>query len=397
MNQKSILFVGHCYYNHWYLSRELRKLGWRADVMNVDTAPEHASFYHGEDFIAHPPTYLGIALNLWRFVKALFKYKVFHFSNAEGLSFPPFNQVGWFYRWFGKYAEVRILRALGKKITYSTNGCRDGVTQTTFSKWGPHSVCGICPWKDSPAVCSDAKNIAWGESRNALVDFIALAGSNRADYNLSPKAHEAPWAFSLDKNFWRPNMLIPANYLLPLPKSTIKIYHAVGNYDARSHGPRRMTIKSTEIWIDIIERLKAEGHDVEMIFFTDVPNRQMRYYQAQADIFVEMLTFGFYGANIREAFMLGKPAICYLRPEWLEDMRREVPGYVDELPVVSATPETAYEELKALVVDAERRRQLGERMRRFGEKWHASDVAAKEADRVLTEIITRGAYTGSPN
>jgi hypothetical protein len=379
--------VGHCYYNHWYLSRELRKLGWRADVMNTDTSPANAQFYHGEDVTARQPTYLGIAQNMLRFVKALFRYDIFHFSNAEGLNFPPFNQIGWFRRWFGPYAEARLLRALGKKITYSTNGCRDGVTQTRFNQWGPYPVCDSCAWKNQPAVCSDAKNDAWGRARNALVDYIALAGSNRADYNESPKAHEAPWAFSLDKNLWRPDLLVPSNYLLPFRKSTIKVYHSVGNYDTRSHGAKRMTIKSTEIWIDLIERLKAEGHDVELIFFTDVPNRQMRYYQAQADIFVEMLTFGYFGANIREAMLLGKPAICYLRPEWLDDMRREVPEYVDELPVISATPETAYETLKELVVNAERRRDIGARMRAFGEKWHASDAAAVEADKVLTALM----------
>lgn len=387
MKKKSILFVGHCYYNHWYLSRELRKLGWRADVLNTDTTPENARFYHGEDFTAYQGTLLGIARNLWRFIKALFTYQVFHFSNTEGLNFPPFNQIRWARRLLGPYGEVRILRALGKTITHSTNGCRDGVTQSRFNQWGPYPVCDSCAWKNQPTVCSDAKNDAWGKARNGLVDYIALAGSNRAEYNDSPKAHEAPWAYSLDKNFWRPDLLIPANYRLPFPESTVKIYHAVGNYDMRSHGDRRMTIKSTEIWIDIVDRLKAEGHDVEMIFFTDVPNKQMRYYQSQADIFVEMLTFGFYGANVREAFMLGKPAICYLRPEWLEDMRREVPGYVDELPVVSATPETAYETLKELVLNAERRKALGVRMRAFGEKWHASDAAAIEADRVYTALI----------
>ena len=29
--------------------------------------------------------------------------------------------------------------------------------------------------------------------------------------------------------------------------------------------------------------------------------------------------------------MLGKPAVCYLRPAWLEQVREQVPGYVEEL------------------------------------------------------------------
>jgi hypothetical protein len=150
------------------------------------------------------------------------------------------------------------------------------------------------------------------------------------------------------------------------------------------------TIKSTEIWIDIINRLKHEGHNVELIFFKDVPNVKLKYYQAQADIVVDMLTYGFFGANVREAMMLGKPAICFLRTEWLDSMQQEIPGYVEELPVISATPATAYDTLKDLVLHKEKRAHIGANMREFGIKWHASDVAARKADEVYSSIIEFG-------
>ena len=82
----------------------------------------------------------------------------------------------------------------------------------------------------------------------------------------------------------------------------------------------------------MIDKLKLEGIDVEMIFFHGVPNKELRYYQAQADIVVDMLTYGFFGAEVREAMMLGKPVVCYLRDEWLDQMRAEIPEYVDETP-----------------------------------------------------------------
>ena len=53
-------------------------------------------------------------------------------------------------------------------------------------------------------------------------------------------------------------------------------------------------------------------------------------------------------------------------------MRREIPDYVDELPVVSATPETVEEVLRDLVRDPHRRRELGERGPRFALKWHSA-------------------------
>ena len=219
------------------------------------------------------------------------------------------------------------------------------------------------------------------------------AGGNRADFNIAPEIHEAPWAYCLDKNFWNPDLLIPANFWLPLPEATIKVYHSVGNFESRSDAASGRNIKSTDVYLRVIDQLKHEGYPVELIFFHDVPNRQLRYYQAQADIVVDMLTFGFFGANVREAMMLGKPVICFLRPEWLESMRAEIPDYVDELPVIDATPNTVYEELKSLVTVKGRREEVGRRSREFAVKWHASDIAAVKFDRIYRSLLEADATT----
>ena len=100
-----------------------------------------------------------------------------------------------------------------------------------------------------------------------------------------------------------------------------------------------------------------------------------------------MLTFGFFGANIREAMMLGKPAICFLRTEWMGSMREEYPKYVEDLPVISATPENAYEKLRELVIDSEKRKNNGNAMREFALKWHASDIAAEKADIIYSRFL----------
>lgn len=380
-----VLFVGQCYYNNWYLSRELRKRGWRADVVNWDESPENQMYYHGEDIRFSCKTLLGCVKQVGFYLLCFFKYDVFHFANMGGLRFGvgiPFllekiGLKGW---------DIKLLRFFGKKIVYANNGCLDGVSQTSFSQWKPYNVCSICVWKDRPDVCSDERNLAWGKFRNDLADYQCTLGGNRADYNDDPRVHEAPWAYSLDKNFWNPDLLVPSNYLLPFPASTVKLYHSVGNFDSRSQGKNAQTIKSTHIYLELVERYKKEGLDVEMIFFKDVPNKKLRYYQAQADIFLDMLTFGFFGANVREAMMMGKPAVCFLRPEWLESMRKEIPEFVDELPVVSATPDTVYEVVRDLIVNREKRLEIGRRSRIFAEKWFASDVAAVEAEKVYLSL-----------
>ncbi len=383
-----VLYVGQCYYNTWYLSRGLRKLGWKADLLNIDPVQTDQIYYHGQDFKFRYGTGINALGHLIFFAKALRNYDLFHFTGTWNLRFvSDFDNLLKSIlpeRW-----DIKLLRKLGKKIAYTNVGCLDGVSQSSFRTWLPEPVCDICPWRDLPEVCSDERNLAWGKLRNSLADYQMTLGGNRKDYNDDPRVHEVPQFYCLDQNIWNPELLIPSNYLLPIPQDTVKIYHSLGNFESRTEATTNRNIKSTHIYVPLIERLKAEGHKVELIFFHDVPNKQLRYYQAQADIVVDMLTYGWFGANVREAMMLGKPAICFLRPEWLESMRREIPEYVDELPVISATPQTIYDVLKDLIEHPEKRREIGRRSREFAVKWHSSEAGARRVAEIYSSLLER--------
>jgi hypothetical protein len=384
-DRPSVLFAGTSYYHTWYASRALRRLGWRADVLNFDPNPANDHHYHGFDhrFRAgrrHLPAQLAYL------ARAVRRYDVFHFSNAHTLNLGP--TIAALARRTGREgAEVDLLKRLGKKIVYSTNGCLDGVSQTSFSRWeGPEVVCDICPWRDRPDICSDERNLAWGRLRNRLADIVLADGGNRADWNDSPTVRDVPQFYCLDPDVWRPDLDVPATLRLPMRASTVKIYHAVGNFASRTATNGR-NIKSTHVYLPLVERLKSEGRDVELVFFDRVPNLTLRYYQAQSDIVVDMLSYGWFGANVREAMMLGKPVVCYVRPQWLETVRRQNPDYAAELPIVSATPETAYEVLRDLVDDRERREEIGRRSRAFALRWHSADAAAQRLDRLYRDLL----------
>jgi len=248
-------------------------------------------------------------------------------------------------------------------------------------------VCDICPWRNKPEVCSDERNLEWGAFRNSPADFQFTLGGNRKDYNDDPRVHEVPEFYCLAPDFWSPDLTIPIEHRLSYPPGTVRIYHAVGNYELRTDPTTGRNLKSTHIYLPLIDRLKVEGYPVELIFARDIPNREVRFYQAQADIVVDMLTFGFFGANVREAMMLGKPAVCYLRPEWLESMRKEIPDYVNELPVVSATPETIHDVLVDLIEHPEKRKEIGRRSREFAIKWHSAEAGARRMDKIYSDLL----------
>jgi hypothetical protein len=386
LSHKRVLFAGQAYYNGWYLSRALRQRGWKADALNWDLNPDSQIYYHGEDFSFDAKSECLTEQMLAFYLASLYAYDVFHFSNAFGICFG-FPLQSLIEQQFTKYSEIILLKALGKKLVYSNNGCSDGVSQTAFSQWGPESVCSICRWRNEPSVCSDERNLDWGKFRNSVADYQCLSGGNRADYNDDPTVHEVPEFYCLDPDFWHPNIQIPDNFCLPVvPKNTVRLYHAVGNKAERT-SENGVNIKSSHVYLPLIQRLKDDGLALELIEPTGIPNKDVRFLQLQADIFLEMLTYGWFGANAREAMLLGKPVICYIRPEWLESVRQEIPAYADELPIISATPETVEAILRDLIAHPDKRNEIGKRSREFVMKWHSSETAAKRFDEIYNKLL----------
>jgi len=433
---KSVLYVGQCYYNHWYLSRELRKLGWKADLVNIDFDDSNSNYYHGEDFNFAKPEFQLFSKRLEVFLGGIKDSDIFHFSSTRNIyffyEFRSLNLNGpikknaisglfWLllkliifknkknllriYSLLGNKLtsklilrfkdylpprwDIWIIKLFNKKVFYSNNGCQDGVLKSSFAKWSTptgKSVCSICPWENNPIICSEERSQEWGEFRNAVIDFHANTGNNKVDYNATPLTHETPWLFCLDKDFWRPNLMIPTNFKLTGLENKVKILHAVGNFDTRSN-KNNQTIKSTHIYLPLIEKLKKQGYNVELIFFNGVSNKDFRYYQLQADIIVDMLSFGFFGANLREGMMLGKPCVCYLRPSWMKEMHEEIPDYVDELPIVNANENNIQEVLIDLIENKEKRESIGRKSREFAVKWHSSDAAAEKFDKLYQQFL----------
>ena len=385
LTSQRVLFCGQAYYNSWYLSRALRPLGWKADVYNWDENPTSQIYYHGEDFLLGKDIPLNAEGVLNFYLSSIYAYDVFHFSNANGISFGGHLQAA-ISEHFGMYGEIYLLKTLGKKIIYSNNGCLDGVSQTAFSKWGPESVCGICRWQNEPMVCSDAHNLAWGKFRNSVADYQCLLGGNRVDSNDDPRVHEVPEFYCLDPEIWRPNIDIPEHYCLPPAAGhLVRLYHAVGNRVERTRSDGT-NIKSSHVYLPLIDRLRAEGLEIELIEPMGLPNKEVRFLQAQADIFLDMLTYGWFGANAREAMMLAKPVICYIRPEWLESLREEIPEYADELPIISATPQTVESVLRDLIAAPKKRQEIGIRSREFAVKWHSATAAGKRFDQIYRAL-----------
>ena len=116
-----------------------------------------------------------------------------------------------------------------------------------------------------------------------------------------------------------------------------------------------------------IASLRNDGYDLQYARVRDSSGEEAIEQLAKADIVIDQLLHGSYSLAAIEAMARGKPVLSHLR----EDLR---PRLDPELPVVSANPATLYRQLIPLLDNAELRRSLGERGRRYVQQHHAIEA-----------------------
>jgi glycosyltransferase involved in cell wall biosynthesis len=163
----------------------------------------------------------------------------------------------------------------------------------------------------------------------------------------------------IDLNRWKPK-----EGELDISSKKIRILHS-HSLESRSHN--KLNIKGSEFVIDAMERLCSEFPHVEFIQVSGIDSSQMIQYQSQADIVVDQLIYGHWGSTGIEAMALGKVLVCYVRPSWKEFFLEKFPEY-DGLPVVQATRDSVYQELRGLIEDESERVRLGLAARKFAEQ-----------------------------
>jgi hypothetical protein len=380
--RRSAVFLHNSYYHFNCISAALRKRGWDAITVSLE-APDspQQQFYHGEDirlFDPDPERMLEQTRTFLRQVPE--RFGAVHFY---GMGQPSLFQA----HWENVEAPLAIpwdlleLRRHRVVIGYMPSGCLDGGYQSSI---GPlsHGVCEKCVWQHRPDVCTDARSRAWNQKLERLCDWVGLEGDYATPERIGPKTVYGPVVTALDPERWHPHLSPPEDMRLEREGNETLIYHAVGNYSIRREGDR--DIKGTEAIMEAVERLKAEGLPLRLVFAHQIPSTKVRFVQVQADIVVDQLNYGRYGANAREAMMLGKPTICRLSAEQGGTLGRLRP--IDEVPMVHATEETITDALRELVVNKARRLELGRRARAFAIAWHGQDACAARYERVIDSI-----------
>ena len=271
--------------------------------------------------------------------------------------------------------NFNLLKEQGVKIGYTVSGCMDGVRQSVYKSH--KNVCVRCPWEKRPELCSDKHNSSWGRTIAAMCDLVAVEQEFGHEWRTEPFAYREPLTTALDPDYWHTKLEIPTPWRIRRADTELVVMQTVTNPAIERFGG--CDISGTGAIIAAINRLQSEGFNVRLEQLSSIPSYAARYLMAQADVVVDQLAMGRYGAQARKAMMLGKPTICHID-------RRE-PNGIAELscwttcPLVDATEATIYPVLKYLLSSASERIRIGHASRAYAMKWHAADKRRKEIRR----------------
>lgn len=369
---RSVIFLHNYYYNFHYLAQALRARGWDAVSVSVeDPGGANQFLYHGEDFNvfdSNPSVYRSNIDELRR--EILDRFEVVHFAGMGQMALHPedFDQNEWRDAVPWDFLEFK---RRGKKIAYSTSGCSDGVSQTSFYRWSG-GACDSCKWQERPDVCSDRKNLAWGHKLAMICDLICSESLPSVDFMDHEKVFRGPMTLALDRDIWAPDLLIPEQHKLDREPGEVLVYHGFANARHRSDAERNL--KGTPLIKAAIERLQGEGSKVRLIFAENVPNLDVRYMQAQADVVVDQLHLGLLSATARESLMLGKPVVSYFQPGELHG--RDMLVNKMDMPLEVSSADGIYEVLSDLISRPQDWAKLGQAGREYMLRWHDAEKCA---------------------
>lgn len=325
--------------NAWGLSRAERKLGIKSDVMVFKS--QSFGFPNDIDLHFESRSLLGkgTAATIF-FFKSISRYDVFHFN--YGMSMLD-------YKWLNiHYLDFPILKALGKKIIVTFQGCDARIKKFCTTNY-EISAC---------AECNDAYGYSCGERLDNIkykrIEKILKCADKV--YALNPDLlHNLPGAeflpyTNIDLSEWTP---------IKKPGRTdglIRILHA----------PSARSTKGTKYLIEACEKLKRAQYPVELVLIENTTSDQIKDLFQQADMVVDQLLVGWYGGLSVEAMALEKPVVCYLRQE---DLDRFIP-FKEKIPVINTTIDTLYKNLISLIENPGQMIELGKKGRRYVEEIH---------------------------
>jgi hypothetical protein len=333
-------------YAHW--SRAVRKAGYESETVMSHI---YERINKREDF---DTLYEDLAPKQWAFllgpyaafIRALFRADVFQHPYSGGfLGETPL----WRY-------EAQLLKLAGARTVIQAHGDDAHLSSQIADLSLRHALLTSYPLLARNEKRTKERVLYWSKRADATFGGLMMDGLGRWDVLPSSIA-------TVDVSTW----------------GRVRPYTDADGRNGRvrvAHAPNHRGFKGTEFIIAAVEQLRAEGLDVELVLLEGYQNDEIRrIFTHDVDVLVDQIVATGYALNAVEGLAAGLPVIANLEDEQLTGVLRRY-SYLEECPILSATPETIADRLRALVISPELRERLGRAAEAFAAKYHSDEAAA---------------------
>jgi glycosyltransferase involved in cell wall biosynthesis len=340
-------------------ARADRELGFRSNSIVYVTYVITAGF----DIILRRPYLfansvgLGAAFQRLVLVWALVRYDVFHFFADRGLLDPSARmQIS--------FEELAALRAAGKRVYIYTYGADVRTRQATLAL-GRWNFCVDCTHPEKYCACNDSETEKYLAQLSQQVTAIVSLG-DMLTYVPGAK-HVHYWPVDLEQI-----EAVESNKACSVTRGDKPESLLIG------HAPNHTHFKGSRYLEQVVERLKARGHEIDYVKIQGVPNKEVLSLFAKCDIVADQFIGGAFGYTALEAMALGKPVLSFVRSPDLV----EAP---DECPIINATPYELEDVILWVLQNREQLRLIGEQGRRYIQRWHAIPAVAARLGKLYQD------------
>ena len=322
------------------LARALRDLGVEAHSLAYNPGFPQYQPDELKPYDAMPPLqrYAGYLASAARH---LGRWDVYHFHFGRTLV-PPHNP------------DLPLVKALGGRVVFHYHGC-DIRNRAHMLATHARATCTECDPFCKPArqqrILASARR--WADAE--LVSTPDLLES-------APAAQHLPVAATL------------ADYPCAPPRGAPRLV---------VHAPTNRLIKGTRYVERAFESLQPRFPGVRFVIAERLPWRELVTLLGEADVVVDQLFMGWYGMVAVEAMALGKPVLCFIRPDFEPRLR--------DCPIVRCTPEDVTERLAA-TLNAGDGAARGAQGREYVEREHAAPVIAARLLELYRSLLQEPAH-----
>ena len=147
------------------------------------------------------------------------------------------------------------------------------------------------------------------------------------------------------------------------------------------HCPSKKATKGTKYVLQIIEKLK-QTHDFEFKLVHGLSHHKALEIIRNCDIMLDQFVLGDYGVVSTEAMAMGKPTVCWIRPEVVKLLPPDIP-------IVNASLDNLGDVLARLIHDGKLRHQIGLDSRKFVETYHDAHKCARDIVKIYENLLAK--------